>query len=126
MAGCAGPRRVRAMLDGMQQRLGPSMGIVTTRAVGLCNLEAAVLRLQSLRVMTLPAEVRRRLSEQFPVIRAVRIMACTAFSLSNRFMKGFPRKNLLELRMASYAEIFLRFIKKALVLGRMRRVTGFA
>lgn len=63
MAGCARPRRVRTMLDGMQQRLGPSMGVVTARAVGLCHFEAVMLRLQGLRVVTLPAEFRRGLSE---------------------------------------------------------------
>lgn len=44
-------------------------------------------------------------------------MARTAFPLSNRFMKVFPRKKLLELRMATDAEVFLWFIKKALVFG---------
>jgi hypothetical protein len=114
------------MLDGMQQRLGPCMGFMTARAVGLRHIETIVFRLQDLCIVTLPAQLGRRLSEQLPVISAVRIVACAALSLGNRFMKGFPRQKLLKLRVASNAKVFLRFIKKTLVFGRVRRMTGLA
>lgn len=78
------------MLEGLQRRPCPAMGIVTARAVGLCHIETAVLRFQNLCVMTLPAKFRSGLSEQFPIIGAVRIMAHTASSLRNRFMEGRP------------------------------------